>query len=201
MTSQPSNRIFEESIEDYHKKDDIDAALQNPYSPGSIESLLYAKNWIDTVQWHLEDMIRAPGIDPVHALEIKRRIDRSNQQRTDMVEQIDNWFLTRYKDMKPQAGASINTESPAWALDRLSILAIKIYHMRLEAQRTTASELHRQACEDKLGVLLQQQGDLSRAIDELLDDIANGRKYMKVYLQMKMYNDQSLNPVLYQQKK
>ena len=192
-----ANRIFEQSITDYHKNDDVETPINNPYPLKSIEYYLYLKNWIDTVQWHLEDIIRAPQIDPVEALQIKRRIDKSNQDRTDLVELIDSYFLDQYKDIKPAKDATINTESPAWAIDRLSILALKIHHMRQETERTDTSDEHRAQCQQKLNVLLEQQEDLSTAIGQLLDDIRAGRKYMKVYKQMKMYNDPELNPVLY----
>ena len=189
--------IFEQSIVDYHVHDDVDHPIQNPYQEGSIEAYLYVKNWIDTVQWHLEDLIRDPQIDPVAALALKRRIDKSNQDRTDLVEMIDSYFLTIYKDVKVKEDATINTESPAWAVDRLSILALKIYHMKEQVNRADASEEHRATCQKKLDVLLEQQKDLSGAIDQLIADIEAGRKYMKVYKQMKMYNDPSTNPVLY----
>ena len=192
-----ANRIFVQSITDYHKNDDVDTPINNPYPLKSIEYYLYLKNWIDTVQWHLEDIIRAPQIEPVEALQIKRRIDKSNQDRTDLVELIDSYFLDQYKDIKPAKDATINTESPAWAIDRLSILALKIHHMRQETERTDTSDEHRAQCQQKLNVLLEQQEDLSTAIGQLLDDIRAGRKYMKVYKQMKMYNDPELNPVLY----
>jgi hypothetical protein len=200
MTSQKCNHIFQQSIEDYHIHDDVDTPIQNPYPADSLEHLLYMKNWIDTVQWHLEDIIRDPQIDAYEALQIKRRIDRSNQERTDVVEYIDSWFLQKFKDVVPEPEASINTESPAWAIDRLSILALKIYHMQIEANRPDATDVHKKACQQKLDILLAQREDLSIAIDQLLEDIARGIKYMKVYRQMKMYNDESLNPVLYQQK-
>lgn len=193
-------RIFQQSIEDYHQTDNVDTPLKNPYPKGTLEFLLYEKNWIDTVQWHLEDIIRDPQIDPVKALEIKRRIDSSNQHRTDMVEYIDSWFLRQYKEVQPDADATFNTESPAWAIDRLSILELKIYHMNLEATRTDATGAHRETCAAKLKILHTQRDDLSTAIDQLLTDIGAGRKYMKIYKQMKMYNDESLNPVLYQKK-
>ena len=181
----------------YHETDHVDAPHANPYSEGSIEAVMAAKNWIDAVQWHLEDIIRDPAIDPVEALALKRRIDRSNQDRTDMVEEIDTYYRELFADVKPQPGATINTESPAWAIDRLSILALKIYHMAAEVARTDASAEHKAKCEAKLNILLQQRDDLTAAIDTLLDDIAAGRKYMKVYRQMKMYNDPATNPVLY----
>ncbi len=199
MISSLCNKIFEESINQYHLTDNVDTPINNPYAKDKIEHLLYLKNWIDTVQWHLEDIIRNPAIDPVEALAIKRRIDTSNQERTDVVEYIDSYFLDKYKNIKPQPAASINTESPAWAIDRLSILALKIYHMQAEANRADATENHKAACNSKLVVLLEQRKDLSQAIDELMQDIEQGKKYMKVYKQMKMYNDPSLNPVLYQQ--
>lgn len=195
-----SNSIFQESINDYHKTDSIDAQINNPYKAQSIEAILYLKNWIDTVQWHLEDVIRDPNIDPIRALEIKRRIDKSNQERTDLVELIDSYFLDKYKDVKVQLSAKINTESPAWAIDRLSILALKIYHMQQEVDRIDADEDHRNQCKKKLDILLEQRKDLSTAIEELLSDIECGDKYMKVYKQMKMYNDPSLNPILYAKK-
>jgi len=200
MITQLSNKIFVESILRYHETDNVDTPINNPYPAGQLEHLLYLKNWIDTVQWHLEDIIRNPTIDPVEALAIKRRIDKSNQERTDVVEYIDSFFLDKFSHVIPQQGASINTESPAWAIDRLSILALKIYHMEEEANREDASAEHREKCAAKLDILLEQQRDLSVAIDELLAEIAAGRKYMKVYKQMKMYNDPSLNPVLYGQK-
>lgn len=189
--------IFEQSVADYHIDDDVDAVSRQPYEPTSIEGVLYAKNRIDAVQWHLEDIIRDPEIDPVAALALKRRIDKSNQDRTDMVEELDSYFRDLYKDIAVAPDATINTESPAWALDRLSILALKIYHMQAEAARTDASEAHRAKCAAKLAVLLEQRADLTEAVDTLLDDIAAGRKYMKVYRQMKMYNDTDTNPVLY----
>ncbi|TDQ32761.1 DUF4254 domain-containing protein [Zeaxanthinibacter enoshimensis] len=198
--SQIANRIFEESISNYHHLDRVDQELKNPYPAGDIAHLLYRKNWIDTVQWHFEDLIRDPEIDPVAALELKRKIDASNQERTDLVEYIDSYFLQKYQSVEIKEDATINTESPAWAIDRLSILALKIYHMKEEAERTDASDDHRKACQDKLNVLLEQRKDLSTAIDQLLADIEQGNKYMKVYKQMKMYNDEELNPVLRGQK-
>ena len=200
MISPLCNKIFRESIDDYHIADNPDAPSRNPYQSGTIEHLLYMKSWVDAVQWHLEDNIREPGINPVTALQIKRKIDKSNQERTDMVEIIDSHFLQQYSQVQLQPGAGFNTESPAWAIDRLSILALKIYHMQAEAERKDASPQHRDACSEKLVILLQQQEDLSSAIDELLAEIEQGKKYMKVYRQMKMYNDPSLNPVLYGKK-
>ncbi len=191
------NEIFDRCVNDYHVTDDIDAPVANPWSEGSIEYILFEKNLIDARQWHMEDIIRDPAIDPVGALELKRRIDRSNQERTDLVEDIDDYFRRLYADVKTLPDATINTETPAWAVDRLSILALKIYHMNIEANRPDADAAHRERCAGKLSVLLQQRTDLSSAIDALLDDIAAGRKYMKVYKQMKMYNDADTNPVLY----
>ena len=195
------HQIFPAVIDEYHRYDDVDHPIANPYREGSIEHLLYLKNWIDTVQWHLEDLIRDPQIDPVEALVLKRRIDRSNQERTDMVEYIDSYFLDKFKDVAIESGAKINTESPAWAIDRLSILALKIYHMAQEVKRTDVSAKHVEECRRKLDILLQQRTDLTTAIEELLADMAAGHKYMKVYKQMKMYNDPALNPVLYGAKK
>ena len=196
-----SNDIFNRVIADYHTTDDVDTPISNPYDEGTIDSRLYLKCWIDTVQWHLEDLIRDPQIVPEEAVALKRRIDRSNQERTDLVEQIDAYFRECYSDVEVLPDARINTESPAWAVDRLSILALKIYHMREQAERADASAEHRAKCQAKLAVLMEQQTDLSTAIDQLLDDIAAGRKYMKVYLQMKLYNDPATNPVLYKNKK
>jgi hypothetical protein len=195
--SQKCISIFQKAINDYHKYDRVDAAMQNPYENGSLDYLLYLKNWIDTVQWHFEDLVRNPLIEPLDALKLKRKIDESNQRRTDVVEYIDSWFLDQFKNVKVQPAATINTESPAWAIDRLSILELKIFHMQIEAKRKDASEDHRKNCQQKLDILLIQREDLSLAIDQLLNDITEGRKYMKVYRQMKMYNDDSLNPVLY----
>lgn len=197
MFTQKANEIFCRAIADYHVKDNIETPIQNPYDEGTIEATLYHKCWIDTVQWHFEDIIRNPDIDPKEALVLKRRIDKSNQDRTDMVEDIDSYFRELYKDITPMPDATINTESPAWAIDRLSILALKIWHMKEQTERTDASEDHIATCRGKLAVLIEQQKYLSTAIDQLLDDIKAGRKYMKVYRQMKMYNDPNTNPVLY----
>lgn len=198
MFTEKANQIFDRVIKTYHIQDRVDQPFENPYDSGNelIEHLLYRKCWIDTVQWHYEDLIRDPNIDPIVALELKRKIDASNQDRTDTVEYIDSYFLDKYSAVKPKPTAKINTESPAWGIDRLSILALKIYHMREEAEREDASPSHRDACQQKLQVLLEQRNDLSTAIDQLLEDIAQGEKYMKVYKQMKMYNDDELNPVL-----
>ncbi|MFX0556014.1 DUF4254 domain-containing protein [Maribacter sp. CXY002] len=200
MFSTLAFKIFEESINTYHIKDDVYQIFSNPYPKDSIEHLLYRKNWIDTVQWHYEDIIRDPEIHPVAALDLKRKIDASNQDRTDLVEYIDSYFLNKYQSADIRGNATINTESPAWAIDRLSILALKIYHMNEEATRKDASAEHLIKCQAKLQVLLAQKQDLSTAIDQLLSDIEAGIKYMKVYKQMKMYNDEELNPVLRGQK-
>ena len=190
--------VFNQSIDAYHINDNVETQVKNPYPSDSLEHLLYAKNWIDTVQWHLEDIIRDENIDPIEALRLKRTIDASNQKRTDLVEFIDSWFLQKYKDVSPNKDAKINSETPAWAVDRLSILALKVYHMTLEAHRESASDEHRKNCSAKLDTLLEQQKDLSEAIDQLHFGIENGEIKMKVYKQMKMYNDESLNPILYQ---
>lgn len=195
--AETCNHIFWDTTQYYHRFDQVDATLENPYAEGSIEYYLCLKNWIDVVQWHLEDIIRNPDIDPREALAIKRRIDKSNQERTDLVEMIDDYFLQKYAAVEVRSDATINTESPAWAIDRLSILAVKIYHMQQEVERQDASPEHIEKCRAKLQVLLEQRADLSVAIDQLLGEIGAGRKYMKVYKQMKMYNDPALNPVLY----
>lgn len=189
--------IFSKATDMYHVTDDVDAVVANPYAEGTIEHILFEKNLVDAVQWHLEDIIRDPEIDPVAALALKRRIDRSNQVRTDMVEQLDSYFLDKYAGVEVAPDATINTESPAWALDRLSILALKIYHMEIETARTDASAEHIAKCAAKLATLREQHTDLTTAINQLIADIEAGRKYMKVYRQMKMYNDPSTNPVLY----
>ena len=200
MFSDFAFNIFQKSIDTYHIKDDVNQEFTNPYPKDQVEHLLYRKNWIDTVQWHDEDIIRDPDIEPKAALELKRKIDASNQDRTDLVEYIDSYFLNKYQSVQVKENATINTESPAWAIDRLSILALKIYHMQEEVNRTDASQEHIQKCSEKLAVLLEQKKDLSTAIDQLLSDIEAGNKYMKVYKQMKMYNDEELNPVLRGQK-
>ncbi len=199
-TSQLSIKIFKGSIKKYHLIDEVDQAFENPYPADSLEHLLYRKNWIDTVQWHYEDLIRNPEIDPVEGMKLKRLIDASNQDRTDTVEYIDSYFLSKFKHTEIRNDATVNSESPAWALDRLSILELKIYHMDEEANRQGASESHREKCNAKLKVLLTQREDLGSSIDDLLQDIASGSKYMKVYKQMKMYNDEDTNPVLYKDK-
>lgn len=197
MISQKANSVFIKAIEDYHRHDDIDHPINNPFAPDTLEHLLYLKCWIDTVQWHMEDVVRDPNIDPERGLYWKRRIDSSNQERTDTVEYIDAYFLHKFREVTPAPDARINTESLAWALDRLSILALKIYHMSIESTRSEASTTHRLACQNKLSILKAQQSDLSKSIDELFTDIEAGHKKMQVYKQMKMYNDPELNPVLY----
>ena len=197
MISQIANTVFNKAINEYHIQDNINAQVESPYNKESIEHLLHVKNWIDTAQWHMEDVVRNPNIDAVEGLDWKRKIDAQNQVRTDMVEFIDSFFLDKFKDVKTEKTATINTESIAWALDRLSILALKIFHMTEEAERSSATEVHRISCKKKLDILLEQQEDLSRSIDELMVDLGSGRKKMKVYKQMKMYNDPSLNPILY----
>ncbi len=195
--TEQANKIFLQAIRDYHLKDHVDTEINNPYERNTIEHSLYLKCWIDTVQWHLEDIIRDPHIDPTEALGLKRRIDRSNQDRTDLVEEIDSYFRMTYSEVTPLPDARLNTESPAWAIDRLSILALKIWHMQEQTERKDVDAEHIARCQAKLNVLLEQQKDLSTAIDQLLEDIEAGRKYMKVYRQMKMYNDPSTNPILY----
>ena len=190
-------KVFEKSVDDYHVYDDINRSASNPYDKKDFEHLLYEKNWIDSVQWHYEDIIRDPDIDPSEGMSLKRLIDSSNQNRTEMVEYIDSYFLKLYSNVSPKPDARVNTESPAWALDRLSILILKIYHMKEESIREDVSEQHRTTCNEKLQVLLEQQKDLSESIDQLLEDLSKGEKKMKVYKQMKMYNDETLNPVLY----
>ncbi len=201
FTANHCYQIFTEAIRDYHKLDDINQPLKNPYDEKNqtIDYLLYLKNWIDTVQWHYEDIVRAPDIDPVDALDLKRKIDASNQRRNDTVEKIDDWMLQfLFQNAQPKENARLNSESPAWVVDRLSIIALKIYHMEIEANRTEATPEHRQNCRTKLNILNEQKNDLSQCLDELIEEIQSGRGYMKVYRQMKMYNDPSLNPVLYQ---
>ena len=195
--SNSALEIFQQSVDDYHKHDDINQPIQNPYPDTSLSHLLYKKNWIDTVQWHYEDIIRDPNINPEKGMEIKRKIDKSNQDRTEMVEYIDSYFLNKFSQIVPKEHASINSESPAWVLDRLSILVLKIYHMDEEYKREGTGEEHKDSCKKKLDILLEQRKDLAGAIDDLLTDISTGDKKMKVYKQMKMYNDESLNPILY----
>jgi hypothetical protein len=191
---------FQRSIDDYHVHDHVDTSMKNAYPPASFEHLLYAKNWIDAVQWHLEDIIRLPEINPVEALQIKRRIDKSNQDRTDMVEKLDDYFLEQFKGVTSKASAKINSETPAWLLDRMSILLLKIFHMKEQTERKDASAEHIEKCKAKLDVLMEQRADMQLAFDQLMEDIKSGDRKMKVYRQMKMYNDASLNPMLYQKK-
>lgn len=197
MDAQLCNAVFDRAIEDYHKTDSVDQPIANPYPASNVESLLYQKSWIDTVQWHLEDIIRSPDISPDKLVGIKRRIDKSNQDRTDTVEKIDDVFLSMFRDIKRRPNARMNSETPAWLVDRMAILALKVYHMREQTERKDVDESHREACRRKLAILLEQRTDLARCLDELIDDIRAGIRYMKVYRQMKMYNDSTLNPVLY----
>ena len=200
LSTEPILPIFNQAIADYHKFDDVNHPCENPYEGKTIEWYLYNKTWIDTVQWHLEDLVRNPNIDPVEALTLKRRIDKSNQDSTDIVEMIDYYYQLLFQKVEPQPNATLNTESPAWAIDRLSILQLKIYHMKVEVERTDISDEHRAKCQAKLNVLLEQNDDLCTAIDQLMESYKTGEKVMKVYKQMKMYNDPALNPVLYGQK-
>ena len=193
-------KVFEKAVDDYHIHDDINRSVINPFDKKDFQHLLYEKNWIDTIQWHYEDIIRDPDIDPDEGMKLKRLIDSSNQNRTEMVEYIDSYFLNLYSNINPKNDAKINTESPAWALDRLSILILKIYHMREESLRSDVSEQHRNVCDEKLKILLEQREDLAESIDQLLLDLSTGEKKMKVYKQMKMYNDETLNPVLYKKR-
>jgi hypothetical protein len=201
LSAQECYSVFQRSIEDYHKEDHVDKPLANPYHVGTFEALLYSKNWIDTVQWHLEDIIRLPDINPVEGIKLKRRIDKSNQDRTDLVEKVDDVFLETFGKVQSKPGARINSETPAWLLDRMSILLLKIYHMKEQTSRADASADHIAKCQAKLTVLLEQKTDMQVAFDELVEDIGSGNRRFKVYRQMKMYNDASLNPVLYAQKK
>jgi hypothetical protein len=201
LSAEACYEVFQKSIDDYHVRDNVDTPISIPFSKGTFEHLLYAKNWIDTVQWHLEDIIRNPDIDPVEGIKLKRRIDKSNQDRTDLVEKIDDYFLEQFRSVKPKSGARINSETPAWLLDRMSILLLKIYHMHEQATRKDASPEHLAKCNEKLTVLMEQRSDMKNAFDQLMEDIGSGDRRFKVYRQMKMYNDESLNPVLYAQKK
>jgi hypothetical protein len=198
LSSDQCYQIFQQSIDDYHRHDNVDASIGNPFPAGSVESLLYTKNWIDTVQWHLEDIIRNPQINPEEGIKIKRRIDQSNQDRTDMVEKLDDYFLGQFLNVVPKPGARMNSETPAWLLDRMSILMLKIYHMKEQTERKDASAEHIAKCQVRLNILQEQKSDMRTAFDELVEDILNGNRKFKVYRQMKMYNDSSLNPVLYQ---
>ncbi|MBD2703229.1 DUF4254 domain-containing protein [Spirosoma sp. BT702] len=200
MNATFANDIFRQSIQDYHLTDHVDTPIKNPYSPNGIAFLLYQKNWIDTVQWHLEDIIRSPTISPDELVAVKRRIDQSNQDRTDTVELIDSWFADLFTGITTKPEARMNSETPAWLLDRMSILQLKIYHFREQVNRPAVSDEHRQKASQKLDLLLEQESDLARCFDELHEDIQNGDRYVKVYRQMKMYNDPTLNPVLYSQK-
>lgn len=190
-------KVFHQCIDDYHRYDDVNTPVKNPYASDTFESLLYFKNWIDTVQWHLEDIIRLPDINPVEGIQLKRRIDKSNQDRTDMVEKIDDYFLDGFRHVVPKPGARINSETPAWLLDRMSILMLKIFHMKEQTERTDASTEHIQRCILKLNILMEQKSDMRLAFDEMIEDIGSGSRRFKVYRQMKMYNDASLNPMLY----
>ncbi len=198
--TEQANLIFAQAVADYHRTDNVNATMPNPYEEGTIEYDLYRKNWIDTVQWHLEDIIRDPSINPIEALSLKRRIDHSNQERTDLVERIDSYFMECYRDVQPQLDARINTESPAWAIDRLSILHVKLWHMREQVERKDVSAEQHAKCTAKLTVLEEQLNDMTISISQLLADYQTGKRIMKVYRQMKMYNDPTLNPVLYSKK-
>lgn len=198
MRAEEINRIFRESIRDYHLQDHVDALQPQKYE--GFQQLLYLKNWIDTVQWHLEDIIRDPAIAPADLVAIKRRIDASNQHRTDTVEKIDEWIYNSLGGVKPVENAGLNSETPAWLLDRMSILQLKIYHFAEQLQRKDAEPAHLDSVKQKLFVLRVQEEDLALAYNELMSDLRSGKKYMKLYKQMKMYNDPNLNPIFYAKK-
>ena len=200
MTSKQCIKLFNQSINDYHVKNSVETLITNPFEEGTVASLMYLKNWVDTVQWHYEDIIRDPEIDPIAGMQLKRKIDKSNQHRTDLVEEIDDFYIEQYQSVKVGEQAVLNTESPAWVIDRLSILCLKIYHMQEQVDRVGVSEAHKQQCENKLAILKEQEVDLSVSFDQLLEDFSKGSKKIKVYRQMKMYNDADLNPVLYKNK-
>ena len=200
MNANQCIEIFNRSIHDYHINDNVDEPCSNPFSENSIENLMYLKNWIDTVQWHYEDIIRDPNIDAENGILLKRKIDRSNQDRTDLVEKIDDYYIDLFKNANASNESKLNTESPGWVIDRISILCLKIYHMQEQTERNDVSEEHINNCKTKLSILLEQQKDLSQSFNELLNDLEKGIKKIKVYRQMKMYNDSSLNPVLYKKK-
>ena len=200
MNANHCTEIFNRSIHDYHINDNVDQPCNNPFAENSIENLMYLKNWIDTVQWHYEDIIRDPNIAAENGILLKRKIDRSNQDRTDLVEKIDDYYIELFKNVNYSNESKLNTESPGWVVDRISILCLKIYHMQEQTERKDVSEEHVNNCIKKLSVLKEQQEDLSQSFNELLDDLENGVKKIKVYRQMKMYNDSSLNPVLYKKK-
>jgi hypothetical protein len=192
--------IFRKAIDDYHLQDHVNAVLKNPFDQNSFEGLLYIKNWIDTVQWHLEDIIRRDDISTDEFVLTKRKIDASNQNRTDKVEELDELFYRFFANTETKESARLNSETPGWLLDRLSILELKIYHFMEQAERSDAEAEHRQKAAAKLEILLQQENDLSICFNELMLDLSLGDKYMKMYKQMKMYNDPSLNPELYKNK-
>ncbi len=200
MLAKEINAIFRESILDYHTTDHVDAEMPLKYTENQFGQLLYLKNWIDTVQWHLEDIIRDPKNEPSYLVAIKRRIDASNQHRTDTVEQIDELLSENFKNVTVQEKARMNSETPAWLLDRMSILQLKIYHFKEQLERNDANETHLNSVTHKLMILKIQEQDLEQCYDELMEDLKAGQKYMKLYKQMKMYNDPNLNPVFYSQK-
>ena len=197
MKAENCIKIFEKAITDYHVKDNVYQSFTNPFEESSIECTMYQKSWIDTVQWHYEDIIRDPNIEPAAGMDMKRKIDKSNQNRTDVVEQLDDYYISLFNNVSIQSNAKLNTESPGWVVDRISILCLKIYHMQEQVDRTDTDSKHRQQCLNKLNILLEQKEDISKSFNDLLDEIQKGEKQIKVYRQMKMYNDDTLNPVLY----
>lgn len=193
ISGEKFTKIFRESIEDWHKNQESN----NPYIGDSLEFILYNKNQIDTIQWHVEDEIRRIDILDKEIASLKRKIDSLNQQRTDLVEKLDDIFLNQFQLVVQTKDSRMNSETPAWLVDRMSILELKIYHMEEQTQRTDVSEEHRNTCANKLKVLLEQRADMILCMNQLIEDLTLGKKYMKVYRQMKMYNDKSLNPSLY----
>lgn len=197
VTAEYCTSLFLSTIEEYHKTDNIETPCPVVESD-TLEKILIRKCWIDTVQWHLEDLIRRPDLEPYQFILIKRKIDKSNQDRTDCVEQIDDYLMNEFNKVKIHENPRLNTETPAWVIDRLSILMLKIYHMNEQTERKDASIDHLKLCKQKLDTLIQQKLDLSFSFNYLLKELSEGISVMKLYRQMKMYNDPNTNPELYQ---
>ena len=166
-------------------------------------SLVSKQHFFNFELWHQEDMARDSDAPDSKIAAVKRTIDVLNQQRNDLIEQIDQYLLNilQKKNVQYVKDADMNSETPGSIIDRLSINALKIYHMEEETQRTDVNNDHLKKCSVKVSVLYDQRNDLKKSLDKLLYDLSIGEKQLKVYKQMKMYNDENLNPVLYQKKR
>jgi len=189
-------RLHRETVQRWHQRD-----IDNPYE--GFLALVCRQHEQNYRLWHEEDIARSPDVPDSRIAQVKRNIDRLNQQRNDLIERLDDHLIGQLAaaGIRPSPQAPLNTETPGSVIDRLSILALRIYHMEEQAQRRDAGAEHVEKARRKLAILHEQLRDLSTSLRQLLEDIFAGRKRLKVYRQFKMYNDPTLNPYLYQSRR